>query len=109
MFANTYLQKNTLIPRIRESAHPALGIVVVIPCFREPEIIRTLDSIKECQAPRCFVEVIVLINHSEASSEVVKHENRTTRIELDAWITGNSAPQIKFFAVGPVALKKKWA
>jgi glycosyltransferase involved in cell wall biosynthesis len=109
MFANNYLVKNrvsTLIPQIPE---PAQGISVVIPCFREPEVLKTLESLLACRLPDAKVEVILLINHSENASEETKNLNITTKKEVAQWISTNPKAGLIFFAAGPVELKKKWA
>jgi hypothetical protein len=36
--------------------------------------------------PQKFVEVIVLINHSEAASDEIKAQNLQTRQDLETWI-----------------------
>jgi len=85
------------------------GIIVVIPCLREPAVLKTLISLKKCILPKTKVEVIVLINHSEIASEEAKSFNRKTKQELDDWICKNSKEGLTFFAIGPVELRKKWA
>jgi glycosyltransferase involved in cell wall biosynthesis len=109
MFASKYLQRNQAPELIRETPDSGLGISVVIPCFREPNVLQTLRSVACCVLPETSVEVILLINHSEAAPESVKEENRQTKYEVDKWISQNNSDQITFFAVGPVALRKKWA
>jgi glycosyltransferase involved in cell wall biosynthesis len=95
-----------LIPEIPDRN---MGISVVIPCYREPEIIQTLQSLFLCRLPDSGVEVIVLINHSEISPEAVKLQNRHTKDEVEEWILKNPKSGLRFFAVGPVELRKKWA
>jgi glycosyltransferase involved in cell wall biosynthesis len=95
-----------LIPEIPE-IHT--GISVVIPCFREPEILKTLESLFNCYLPDAGVEVILLINHSEVSPEPVKSQNLKTKTDVDQWITKNKKDGLKFFVVGPLELRKKWA
>jgi glycosyltransferase involved in cell wall biosynthesis len=109
MFADKYLERNQFISRITELPHPGTGIIVVIPCFREPDIILTLNSLAQCAKPKFLTEVLVLVNHSEAASDEIKAFNQTTRQELDSWIRNTPVDGMKFFAVGPVELKKKWA
>ncbi len=109
MFADKYLDKNKLIGRIAELPHPGSGIILVIPCYREPEILETLHSVISCRLPENFVEVLVLINHSDTASDEIKAQNHQTRQELEAWIKQHSAERLKFFVIGPVELKKKWA
>jgi len=86
-----------------------LGISIVIPCFREPGILQTLSSVNDCKLPACEVEVIVLINHSEVAPAEIKRFNSDTKEHVDLWISENEKPGIRFFAVGPVELQKKWA
>ena len=109
MFANRYLGKNRNPVLIHELSQKDLGIVVVIPCFSEPDILQTLHSLIQCYLPPVGVEVIVLINHSESASEEVRYRNYKTRREIEAWLSKNNKPGIHFFVVGPVELRRKWA
>lgn len=109
MFAKQYLQRQNKKRLIAQPPEANVGIIVVIPCFREPEIVQTLESLNHCDFPLQKVEVIVLVNHSEVAGKEVQEQNLATKAELDQWIAGNTNLQIQFFAVGPVELKKKWA
>ncbi|MCY1720826.1 glycosyltransferase [Prolixibacteraceae bacterium Z1-6] len=109
MFAKKYLYKNNNEALIPGEPEINTAIIVVIPCFREPDIVQTLESVKACYPPKSNVEVIVLINHSEIANHDVKSFNHKTKAELDTWITNNSTDRICFYAVGPLSLKKKWA
>lgn len=109
MFADKYLQKNAVSSRISAEADEKLGIVVVIPCLREPAVLATLESLCNCELPKCQVEVIVLINHSEAAPRETRIANQQTKKEVDSWIQKHSSSEIKFFAIGPFELRKKWA
>ena len=109
MFANHYLIKNKVPALIPDEPDSKTGIAVVIPCLREPAVLQTLNALLQCKLPACDVEVILLINHSEAAPEDVKKENRETRNQVEQWISKNSRKGLKFHAVGPVELRKKWA
>ena len=109
MFANRYLEKNAVPVSISELPDKNTGVSVVIPCFREPDILQTLQSLLSCTLPQAAVEVIVLINHSEIAPNALKNQNRTTKTEVEKWISENSRNGIRFYAVGPVELRKKWA
>ncbi len=109
MFADRYLQRNKNTGLIRETPHPGLGISVVIPCFREPDILQTLKSLIHCKLPKSAVEIIVLINHSEADSDEIKKQNHRTKQEVSRWIAENNKPPLCFYAPEPITLKKKWA
>ena len=95
-----------LLPQVPDES---TGIIVVIPCLREPAILETLESLSKCTLPGCAVEVIVVINHSETAAEKTKSFNLKTKEELDDWMSRKEQKGISFFAVGPVELRKKWA
>jgi len=109
MFADKYLFKNNKEPLINSDPEQGTGIIVVIPCFREPDIKQTLESVKACDRPSSKVEVIVVINHSEVADERTKSYNQNTKDELNLWIRNNPTQGIQFFVLGPIDLKKKWA
>jgi len=109
MFANKYLQKQNKPSLIAQPPVADLGIIVVIPCFREPYVLHTLESLTNCDLPNKKVEVIVLINHSEIASDTVKKYNQNTKAEVENWISNYNSGEITFFGIGPVELPKKWA
>ena len=109
MFADKYLQKQNKETLIDITPHNNVGIIVVIPCFRETEIIQTLESVNSCDLPTQKVEIVVLVNHSETASEEIKEFNLKTKIELENWISTIDNTELQFFIVGPIELQKKWA
>lgn len=109
MFANNYLNKNNNKKLINRSPDKKTGMIIVIPCYREPEILQTLESLVQCDLPNTKVEVIVLINHSEIETEEIKSFNQNTRKEIKNWISINRDQYIRFYAPGPIEFKKKWA
>lgn len=73
-----------------------LGIAVTIPCYNEPDLINTLESLHLCQQTLCPVEIIVLINHPEGSDlKIIEHNRSTYNIALD-WADKFSTNQKKF-------------
>ncbi len=109
MFANTYLLKNNRVPLIQSEPDPQCNIRIVIPCYNEPELLNTLESLKKCSLPDTVVEVIILINHAENAPVEIKNFNMATKTEAECWIQENNSSKLIFFAVGPVELRKKWA
>ena len=109
MFANTYLLKNNRVPLIQSEPSPQCTIRIVIPCYNEPELLQTLESLKKCSLPDTVVEVIILINHAENAPLEIKNFNMATKTEAECWIKENNRSKLLFFAVGPVELRKKWA
>lgn len=53
-----------------------LGIVVVIPCFNEPDLVGALESLRRCERPTCGVEVLVVVNSGTDAPQEVKAQNR---------------------------------
>lgn len=109
MFANDYLSKNNRTRIIAENPDAACRNIVVIPCHNEPNILHTLQSLKNCTIPENNTEVLIVINHSEKASPDIKEKNQTTFEEVANWIAENNTQKLKFFVIGPVELREKWA
>lgn len=109
MFANNYLSKNNRLPLIKTLPENDCGIRIVIPCYLEPDILLTLNSLISCDLPRSKTEVIILINHTEIASDEIRNNNLATKTNIENWISENRKNGIGFYAVGPVELQKKWA
>ncbi|HCE56502.1 MAG TPA: family 2 glycosyl transferase [Prolixibacteraceae bacterium] len=109
MFANDYLSKNNRSRIISENPDADCRTIVVIPCHNEPNILHTLQSLKNCISPAGITEVLIIINHSEKAETEIKEKNQRTLEEVSAWITENYTQKLKFFVIGPVELREKWA
>lgn len=94
---NTYLQQRTLFaPLINNKASINLGIIVVIPAFDEPDLLFSLMSLARCELPLVDVEVIVVINNSEQSSEEVKERNQAVFLQAREWAKTQNRSRFKF-------------
>ncbi len=62
-----------------------LGLVVVIPCFNEPDLLATLNALTFCDRPPCGVEVITVINHSDDAPAAIQWHNQQTLAMALAW------------------------
>lgn len=62
-----------------------LGLIVVIPCYNEPELIQTLNALHSCTRPDCAVEVLLIINASLADDDAVHKQNKSTLVAMNAW------------------------
>lgn len=109
MFANKYLQKQNRKTLISRTPSSEVGISIVIPCIREPNILQTLESLNSCNLPTQKVEIIVLINHSETASEDIKEFNYKTKTELENSVLTLKNNKLSFNIIGPIELQKKWA
>ncbi|HUR45751.1 MAG TPA: glycosyltransferase [Candidatus Saccharimonadales bacterium] len=107
---DSYYQRfGALEPQIHQAPWPDLGLIVVIPCFDEPDLLRTLNSLKACHPPQCAVEIIVVINSSETASQEVLSRNRETLIQGLEWSTANSTPEFQCFFLHFPSLPAKQA
>ena len=81
-----YLSRHRLYPaQLADEPSANLGLAVVIPCFAEPAVGATLESLAACAVPNCAVEVIVVINSPEAAPADVRAANEHSRSEVEAW------------------------
>ncbi len=117
-FMTSYLQKRTLFPpQIATAAHPQTGIIVVIPCYDEPDLVGSLQALANCKPPNCMVEVIVVINSSEKETAAIKAQNETSLKAAKIWIQQQAAsfqeageePFIRFYILHHPNLPHKHA
>jgi len=110
MFAERYIQKNVIYPAfISAGVSPSLSLIVMIPCLNEPEIIRTLESLWNCDPVKSFCEVIVIVNNSESSPEEVKEFNRKTLQNLQLWKVKNDRPNLVLKPIYASAVTARFA
>jgi hypothetical protein len=110
MFADRYIQNNIVYPPfINEEVSPSLSMIVMIPCLNEPEIIRTLQSVWDCEPVDSFCEVLVAINDSENSPELVKAVNRETYSQLLVWKQANDREKLVLHPIYAPSVQAKFA
>lgn len=106
---NFYLKKYGFQePVIIESPEQDLGIIVVIPCFDEPDLTASLKSLNECIIPKCSVEVIVVLNAGEHHSAKIHEQNLQTAYDFIEF-QQQSHSDVKFHLIQNLALPKKHA
>ena len=85
---NTYVRRFQVNPAYDVSLpNPGLSLIVVIPSFKEPDILSTLNSLAACHPPNGYVEIIVLINAPEDAGVETIGINQTTFDQLIDWKT----------------------
>ncbi|MEX1003475.1 MAG: glycosyltransferase [Crocinitomicaceae bacterium] len=106
---NFYLNKyGFLPPQIKKDPAEQLNIIVVIPCFNEPDLLASLQAIDSANHPACAVEVIIVLNSGEHHSEEIKAQNRRTKNDFLQWCrAANSA--ISYHLIDVPDLPKKHA
>ena len=78
------------------AVHPGLGIVVVIPCYDEPDVLHTLESLARCRRPRGAVEILLVWNASECDDDDLRRRNQTMIERVHAWRTKHEEPRLRF-------------
>lgn len=85
-FASTWLNERALFPQIiNEAPDKQTGIIVVVPSYNEPDIVRLLESLILCERPGCKVEVIIVVNAPDDASEECLENNRLTISDIESW------------------------
>lgn len=109
-FADLYLNKQIDFKnKIADSPNTDLGFIVVIPCFNEPDILITLESLKDALNTKRGVEVIVVINSALNTHQEIIDQNRRTYVEVKSWIEQNSDSSLSFFVLLEESLSDKFA
>src|SRR5687768_505071 len=80
--------------QIAEPAAPGLSLVVVIPCFNEPNLIASLESLRRSERPRAPHEVIVVVNSAANADATINKENDKTLGDARAWIAVQPEPKL---------------
>ncbi len=95
-----YLRKQQLSPALPETpAHSALGVVVVIPCHDEPDVLQTLESLHRCHRPRGAVEVLMIWNASERDHDDLRRRNQTMMERVHVWRMEHEEPRFRFWTL----------
>src|SRR5580765_8155479 len=88
---------------------PDLGIVVVIPCFNEPDLIGSLESLWLCERPECSVEVMVVVNSPDGCAEEIRCQTQATLKIGAEWIAQHRDERLTFHTLPFPGLPAKQA
>ena len=93
-----YLNKHLFKPAIAVPPEKEVRMMVVIPSYNEPALLRSLQSLYRCRRSSCSVEVIVVVNHPEHASKEVKQQNEEILHDAQQWSKqyNNSGLQFHF-------------
>ena len=104
-----YLQKLAAYPPFfYERVSKNLGIIVVIPAYKEEFLLLSLMALKKCQLPLWDTEVIVVINDTEIDSLKTKKLNQKIYQQAIEWAEKNSQPRMRFRIIYKDDLSKKF-
>lgn len=83
---HTYTQRfRVKDPYFMHPPDPSLCLSIVIPSYKEPDILTTLRSLAACQPPPGAVEIIVVVNAPENAGLKVLEYNQHTLMQLADW------------------------
>jgi glycosyltransferase involved in cell wall biosynthesis len=107
-FANKYIERNRGMFSFCPPEFPHMDIVVVIPCYNEPEIGKTIGSLSHCVNPGVNVGVVVVVNSPEGVPSVIVEQNKATLEEL-AGYKKSLPPWFNLFLINAQGLPAKHA
>lgn len=106
---NNYLEEYSFrAPQIEEKVSANLNLIVVIPCYNESNICKTLSSLIQTDKSKNGVEVILVVNQSETASSSISQRNKETIKEINDWKERNS-PWFNLYVIEENSLPKKHA
>ncbi len=74
-------------------------MVIVIPCYKEKEVLFSLMALAKCDLPQYDVEVIIVINDSVTDIEEVKAQNMETYWQIRRWIDQQPQRKLRFYVL----------
>jgi hypothetical protein len=85
-FASAYLDEKAVFQEfIKEAPQKNTGLIVVVPSYDEPDIVKLIDSLALCDKPNCDTEVIVVVNAPADASIKSLENNKLTVKSLETW------------------------
>ena len=74
-------------------------MIVVIPSYHEPALLRSLQALQRCRLPLCFTEVIVVVNHPEDAGREAKQQNEVNLREVQQFSNQYNNNRLQFHAI----------
>jgi glycosyltransferase involved in cell wall biosynthesis len=107
-FADKYIHKQKgFHPSVSVLPDPKTGIIVIIPCYNEPDVTETLDSLKRCTPPETHVEVLIVINSTYEDSPSIIHQNNACFHSILQWKEYNTKAFFDVFTIHYEKMPKK--
>lgn len=80
--------------QIQTAPSPDLRLAVVIPSFKEPDLVKSLESLRRSERPGGAAEVIVVVNSATGSSSAVREQNHRSLHQARWWIGTQKDPKL---------------
>ncbi|MDP4204954.1 MAG: glycosyltransferase [Bacteroidota bacterium] len=109
-FASKYIARHIFREDLFISEPPDsnLGMILIIPCYNEPDIVLTLNSLTQCTSTSKSAEVIIVINAPENASPEIKSTNFRSHQAIKE-LSAISSSKLKFHCLYASDLPSKWA
>jgi hypothetical protein len=105
-----YFERFGLFDRqILTPPHPDLNLVVVIPCFDEPDLLVALQPVADCSPTNGATEIIVVVNAPENAAPDVHARAAATFEAATKWTAGCHDPRRSFHILNFPCLPEKRA
>ncbi len=109
-FADYYLNKYRIYPDyIKNSPDKDLNIIIFIPCYNEPNLLNTLNSLFNCKRPKSPVEIIIVVNSAIDENNEIIENNKKTLQQANKWIKEHNKKSFSFYTIYQPDLQKKYA
>jgi glycosyltransferase involved in cell wall biosynthesis len=79
--------------------NPGAQIIVVIPCYNEPDVMLTIQSLFDCDRGDFGVEIILVVNSYIISPEAIKAANRLAFQTAESFASANNTPAFSLFPI----------
>ena len=83
LYLDRYAWPHELFPVYQPPSN--LSLIVVIPCFKEPDLIGALGSLNACDRPHGEVLILVIVNEPENAPKEVQAANENTLKQLNSF------------------------
>jgi glycosyltransferase involved in cell wall biosynthesis len=107
---STYVQRFQVKgPYFSHAPDPHLCLTVVIPVYKEPAILKTLNSLSACHPPSGVVEVIIVINAPENAEKETLQLNQITAQDIEQWKEKEQPEFMRVLVIREESLPRKHA
>ncbi|MFV0365319.1 MAG: glycosyltransferase [Mangrovibacterium sp.] len=96
------------VPFISAEVPSNLFLTVVIPAHNEPNLLQCIESLAACQNAQNKVEIIIVVNESESTSDEVKTQNLHSLQELHEWEISHEQAPFTLHAIHPPPFRHKF-
>ena len=79
--------------------HPDTKVIIVIPCYNEPNLLTTLHALQNCNTPKYPVAVLIVINAGKEAEQKVLGQNMKSEKEATQWIKDHTSENLFFHVI----------